>query len=334
MVNSNVKTNMMPAFLRLIRLPNLIMIVIIQYSIRWCLFYPILKARGFELQMSNFNFFLLVLSTVMIAAAGYIINDYFDVQIDRINKPDRLVIDIDFSRRYAMAAHLILNVLGLLIGVYLSGSIGLWKMSILFFITSGGLWYYSTLFKRKFLIGNFLIALFSAFVPLIVGLFEIPLLINKYRETLIALDTNFNDILAWILIYSLFAFLVSLAREIIKDIEDVEGDKEYGCTTLPIVAGIKTAKAVAVFIITIVISIIAYLQYLEQDKILFIYIFIALEIPLAFLIIRVIGAKEKKDFRIASRLVKIIMVAGICFLIVFCYLLLTGISNAPAAANV
>lgn len=315
----------MRAFLSLIRLPNLLMIMFIQYVIRWCLIYPILRVKGLELQFTHFGFFLLSLSTVFIAAAGYIINDYFDTGIDRINKPNKAVLDIEFNRRTAMAAHLIFNILGIAIGFYLAASIGVWKLSFLYVMTAGGLWYYSTTFKRRFLIGNILIALFSAFVPLIVGLFEIPPVIRKYGEMMIDLNIDLKDLLYWIYFYSLFAFLISLIREIIKDMEDIEGDKEYGCTTLPIVWGIKTSKLIVIGIITIMIALIGYLQFTRFYQIdikLFLYILILVQLPLLFLIYKVYRSSGKKDFRFASKLTKGIMLTGICFLILVSYLLL------------
>src|SRR5690348_9789169 len=121
----------MLSFLKLIRVQNLLIIAFTQYMVRWCLIFPILKARGFELQLSNINFFLLVLSTVMIAAAGYIINDYFDVNIDKINKPERMVIDKGVKRRVAIGAHTLINILAILIGLYVSYSVGAWKLILI-----------------------------------------------------------------------------------------------------------------------------------------------------------------------------------------------------------
>lgn len=273
----------------------------------------------------------------MIAAAGYIINDYFDAGIDRVNKPGRTIIDIEISRRTAMAAHLILNVLGMMIGLYLAASIGMWKLSLLYFMTAGGLWYYSTTFKRKFLTGNLLIALFSAFVPLIVGLFEIPLDIRKYREELIAGNSDFNDLMGWILFYSLFAFLISLIREIIKDMEDVPGDKEFGCSTLPIVMGIKKAKLITIGITILTMIILGYLQFthfLDIEMKLFFYILIFVQLPLLLLIYKVYKAREKKDFRKASDISKWIMFTGTCFLILVCYLLLQAYLNVQQPQSV
>jgi 4-hydroxybenzoate polyprenyltransferase len=168
------------AFLKLIRLQNLLIIAFTQYMVRWCLIYPILKARGFELQLSDIYFFLMVLSTVMIAAAGYIINDYFDVRIDKVNKPERLVVGKGVKRRVAMGAHTVINIIAIFISLYVSYTIGAWKLGLIYFICALGLWFYSTTFKRQFLIGNIVIAFFTALVPLIVGIYDLLPCYTKY----------------------------------------------------------------------------------------------------------------------------------------------------------
>jgi 4-hydroxybenzoate polyprenyltransferase len=170
------------AFLKLIRLKNLLIIAFTQCMMRWCLISPALKTKGFDLQLSNFHFFLIVIATVMIAAAGYVINDYFDVRIDKVNKPERLVIGKGVKRRVAMGAHTVINVIAILIALYVSHAIGVWKLGLIFFICALGLWFYSTTFKRQLLVGNIVIALFTALVPLIIGIYE---LIPCYKTYLV-----------------------------------------------------------------------------------------------------------------------------------------------------
>ncbi len=308
------------AFLKLIRIQNLLIIAFTQYMVRWCLIYPILNNYGndFTLQLNNFNFFLLVLSTVMIAAAGYIINDYFDVKIDKINKPERLVIDKGVKRRVAMGAHTVISIIAVLIGLYVSWIIGHWKLVFIHFICATGLWFYSTNFKRQFLIGNIIIATFTAIVPLVVGIYDlIP--IHKIYPTV-----NHLIIWKWVLGVSFFAFITTLLREIIKDIEDYEGDKEFGCKTMPIVIGIKSTKAIAVVIALATIVCLAYLQIGQihiKDWASFYYFCFALQLPFAFLIYKIIRANTKKQFRFAGNTAKFIMLMGVCYLFVFTYFL-------------
>ena len=136
----------MIAFLKLIRIQNLLIIAFTQYVVRWCIVYPIIKVSStfYTVQLSELQFFLLVLSTVMIAAAGYIINDYFDVRIDKVNKPERMVIDKGVKRRVAIGAHTVINILAVAIAIIVSYSIGSWRLALVHFICAGGLWFYST----------------------------------------------------------------------------------------------------------------------------------------------------------------------------------------------
>ena len=176
----------MLAFFKLIRFSNLLLLVLTQYMIRLFLLQPILHLTGMELQMSEWEFALLVLATVFIAAGGYIINDCFDVHIDSSNKPESLIIDKEIKRRSAMAAHAALSSLGVAIGIFIS-----WRSNILlsgsalFAIAVMALWFYSATFKYQFLIGNIVVALLTAMAPFLVALFEIPRIVATYNTQII-----------------------------------------------------------------------------------------------------------------------------------------------------
>ena len=322
----------MIAFLKLIRLPNLLIIAFTQYMIRICLIQPILQLSGMELQMHQWEFALLVLATAFVSAGGYIINDYFDVRIDNINKPDEMVIDKGVKRRIAMGAHAVLSSLGVAIGIFLA-----WRSNILlsggvlFALSVIGLWFYSTTFKYKFLTGNIIISLLTAMVPFMIVLFEIPKAIVAYNAQLIQQQEKYGfaittTILLWSAAYAVFAFALSMIREMIKDMEDIPGDKEYGCRTIPIVLGIKKAKMILYFFILLTMTGVGYGQkFLREqlhDKYSFLYFLILVQIPLLLLIFRVLKAQDKKHFHSSSIQVKIIMLAGICYLFLFRFLLL------------
>ncbi|TAL59776.1 MAG: prenyltransferase [Bacteroidetes bacterium] len=321
----------MIAFLKLIRLPNLLIIAFTQYMIRLCLVEPILNLSGLFIQMSDMEFALLVLATVFIAAGGYVINDYFDVRIDNINKPDQLVIDHGVKRRVAMGAHAVLSFLGVAMGIFLA-----WKCNILmaggtlFTVSVIGLWFYSTLFKYQFLSGNIVISLFTGMVPFMVALFEVPRIILTYNSKLVQQQHDFGSavtdtLLLWAGAYGITAFGLSLIREIIKDMEDVEGDKEYGCRTIPIVLGMKKAKAIVLSLILLFMTGIGCIQYIQlaaKDKYSFLYFLAFIQLPLLFVLVNVIAANVKKNFHIASILVKCIMLTGICYLLMLKFVLL------------
>ena len=321
----------MLSFLKIIRIQNLLIIAFTQYVVRWCIVYPIIKLNStyYELQVSEVNFFLLVLSTVMIAAAGYIINDYFDINIDKVNKPQRLVIGKGIKRRVAIGAHTVINFIAIVIACYVSYSIGSLRLALIHFICAGGLWFYSTTFKRQFLIGNFVIALFTALVPLIAVIYDLLPLYRKYIP--IEEHLSFRSVWEYTIGLSFFAFILTLLRELIKDIEDVEGDKEYGCQTLPILLGIKTSKYIAIFIALASVTSLGFIQqqFLKIDDLnSFIYFIVALQLPLLFLIFRIFTAKDKKDFHFAGNLSKFIMLMGICYLLLFAYPILHDILHA------
>ena len=312
----------MIAFLRLIRIKNLLIIAFTQYAVRWCIVYPIIKVSSsyYELQLSHLHFFLLVLSTVMIAAAGYIINDYFDVRIDKVNKPERMVIDKGVKRRVAIGAHTVINILAIAIAIYVAYVIGSWRLALIHFICAAGLWFYSTTFKRQFFIGNFVIALFTALVPLIAAVYD---LLPIYR-TYLPIEENLSLLPIWkyVIALSFFAFITTILREIIKDIEDVDGDREFGCKTMPIVIGINASKNIAIIIALATIVCLGYIQsefYKIDDKISIAYFIIALQLPLLFLIYKVKTAQVRSQFRFAGNLSKFIMLMGICYLFVFAY---------------
>ena len=318
----------MLSFLKLIRIQNLLIIALTQYMVRWCLIYPILKTQNsfYTLQLSETLFFLLVLSAVMIAASGYVINDYFDVRIDKINQPERLLIDKGVKRRVAMGAHTVINIVAILIGLFVSYRVGLSKLAFIQFICASGLWFYSTAFKKQFLIGNIIIAALTALVPLIVVIYELLVCYKAYLpldETL-----SFKGIWIYVLAFSFFTFLITLIHEIIKDMEHYEGDKEYGYRTMPVVIGISSCKFIVAGIALAILVCLSYFQLTElklHDWLTFFYFIFALQLPLAFLIYKIIAANTKKSFRFATKITRMIMLMGICYLFVFAYILLSFI---------
>ena len=318
----------MIAFLKLIRLPNLLIIAFTMYMVRYGIVQPMAEAYGIGLWMPDLLFFLLVLSVVMIAAAGYIINDYFDVRMDQVNKPEHIVVDKGVKRRVAMGAHQVINVIAILIGAFVSWKANFFKEgTILFIFSATSLWFYSTTFKRQFLVGNLVIALLSGIVPLIAGFYDMTYIKEHFKEIILFNAQNnpgrpaFSEsVFFFVLGFSFFAFILTLLREIIKDIEDREGDDAYGCKTLPVVMGVKGGKTVAAIIMLFILFMVVYLGFeFYQDtrsRIPFIYIVITLIIPLLLMFFMLIRAKEKKDFTRLSLLNKIIMLGGICFWLV------------------
>ena len=316
---------------------------------------PYLAMRRYELnnffklkfQISEFDFFLLVMSTVLIAAAGYIINDYFDVRIDEVNRPSTNLVGKTIKRRVAMVTHMAFNVVGVLIGLWISWKYDVFKAGSFIFIAAPALlWFYSTSLKRQFLIGNVIIALLSGLIPLIAVIFELMAIARSLQAA--ELSTEIIGRMHLIIpaffavAYSLFAFLVTLIREIIKDIEDFEGDMEYGCKTLPIVMGISKAKSVVMGLCAVLIGGLAYVLYkwneanelqAAQDEsgnfpaYFFGYVIVMLIIPTGYLMYRVYKSTTRRNWRFLSGYLKYIMVAGVSFLFLYAHEINTSIGH-------
>ncbi|MCX6312361.1 MAG: geranylgeranylglycerol-phosphate geranylgeranyltransferase [Bacteroidetes bacterium] len=323
-------------FLKLIRWPNLLIMAFTQYMVRWFLLIPILNLKAHDLdysllkvQMTEIDFFLLVLSTVMIGAAGYIINDYFDIRVDSVNRPNTNVVGKVIKRRVAMGAHMTINIIGAGLGLYLSWKYNFFRVGSFLFISAPALlWFYSTNLKRQFLVGNLVIALLSGIVPMMVILFEIPNIYKAFPELVQSEYLNLTDALHVTQTIALFAFIVSLLREIIKDVEDYEGDMEYGCKTMPIVIGLARTKIVLATICSIVIVLLGWLEFQQISGTLlpenfsmsiYFYFTLFLQLPLIYLCYRILTAKGKSDWRFTSLMVKLIMVVGISFLFLYAH---------------
>jgi 4-hydroxybenzoate polyprenyltransferase len=286
-----------------------------------------LTIKGLELQLTSFHFFLLVLSTISLTAAGYVINDYFDRKTDMLNRPDKVIVGRKIKRRTVMLLHILFNGIGILSGIYISYYIGYLSFGLIFILVAGILWFYSTTYKRQFLVGNIIVAVLTGLVPLMVIVFEIPLLNQNYGKIIILKDITFINIIAWSVGYAIFAFFMNLIREIIKDAEDFEGDRAFGRNIMPIVLGPAWTKNViaTLIAITIIGLLGVYFVFLSRnasgkiDWISMIYIFVFLILPLFYLFFMVLQADSKKSFHKASNLSKIIMLTGIMYMPVFRY---------------
>lgn len=267
------------SLLRIARFWNLLIIALAQYFTVAFLVDPNL--------VLDWRLLALSVSTVSVAAAGYIINDYYDVKIDLINKPERVVIGKSISRRYAILMHSGLSIFGLAIGTALH-----WKIGAVNFFSTFLLWFYSNNLKRQPFIGNLAIGLLTGMSILIV------ILLYPF-----AAKTN-------IAIYATFAFFMTLVREIIKDIEDFKGDNTFGCKTLPIMFGIRRAKQV-VYILTGAFIVTVFAVHLRVEPLPMTFFAILLFAPVAWLIVRLIRADTKKDFEQLSTLCKVIMILGV-----------------------
>jgi 4-hydroxybenzoate polyprenyltransferase len=304
------------AFFKLIRWRNLLFIVLTQVLFRYFIlpFVYLEGHQGYEdIKLSQPLFFLLVLASVCIAGAGYIINDYFDVNIDQINKSDRVIVGKFIKRRAAILLHATLSFVGLVLSMYVGYKLRNVFIPLFNFLAIMILLVYSSTFKKKLLIGNILISLLTAWVILVLTLAE-------YRFRISPQDVVWQRLLKVSFIYAGFAFIVSLVREVIKDMEDMEGDMKFGCTTMPIVWGIPVSKVFAGVWIVVLAGILMALQiYVIQFGWWFsaFYSFVAIIIPLIWVLRNLYKANTPAEFHRLSNVIKFIMLAGIISMVFF-----------------
>ncbi|MBI2260005.1 MAG: geranylgeranylglycerol-phosphate geranylgeranyltransferase [Flavobacteriia bacterium] len=253
------------AFIKLIRPINTLILFLCMYSTRFFylnLINPSYKSALFE----RIDFFLFVFATVLILAGGNIINDYFDVKADQINKPDKVIINKYIKQRFAILSHWTLNGLALGIGIYLSIKSRSFSFLFVFLLAINLLWFYSVRFKRRLWVGNIVVSLLLACIPFIClmyfNVFEIHFQSEtKAKELLYLVENN-----RFIVLFSMFAFFINLLREIIKDVIDTEGDKKIKAITLPIFYGInKTKKILIIFFIIGIILQIFFVFWISKE---------------------------------------------------------------------
>ncbi len=321
----NLKVAAIVPFFGLMRWQNLVIIAITQLAMRYLVIDPILATLGFSLQLTTFAFSMLVLSTVCIAGAGYVINDYFDIKADAINKPRRPLVVHRVTRRQSIALHSILNIVGICAGLYVAVSVHIIGLALIFPVATGLLWFYSTTYKRQLLTGNVLVAILTAMVPFLVVVFELPLLYREYLVDLKASGLTLNVLTYWVGGFSFFAFLLTLIREIVKDMEDFEGDAIAGRNSLPIAFGQSSAKTIvmlllslnSIFLVYLFISKLLYLPDGAVDFFSLGYLSIFVLSPSIWMMYLVYKATSKEQFGKISLLAKLIMLGGILYLLCF-----------------
>jgi 4-hydroxybenzoate polyprenyltransferase len=304
-------------YLRLVRWPNLLIVIATMFLVRYCLIYPSLLVEGVEFQLSLWWFLALVGSVVLLTAGGYVINDYFDVRIDHVNHPERVILGVKILVKLAIPFHATLTFAGIMLGFLVALKAGNYKLVFVHLIIGLLLWLYSARYKRKPLWGNLIVAFASSMVVLIVWLFDFFAMVNN-----VVVFTNQAE-LAWInrsiLFIAGFALVVSLIREVVKDVEDIEGDRRFGCKTLPILIGERYSKWLIGALMAVVLAGLVFVQqhlFAIGYSLPAIYFFI-LEILAISFIWRLRVAENSKDYGELSLLARIIMIAGVLALQVY-----------------
>jgi 4-hydroxybenzoate polyprenyltransferase len=301
------------------------MIALTQFLLRYFVLQKILNSNNLKLELNTVLFNLVVLSTILIAAAGYIINDYFDIKTDLINHPKTVVVGKIIKRRWAIILHVTFTLLGITIGIFAALKTGYLRLSLFQILAAILLWFYSTHLKKQLLIGNIVVSLLTAAVAFLPFVFEMAIFQKNYPGFSVMHSNVLLSCLKITFIFSLFAFMTSLAREIIKDMEDYEGDRATGGKTMPIVWGITASKLNVFFLIMITIILLLFVIYntFKFYRIIInvnnIYILFALIAPLFVLSILNLKANNAVQFKNASLLLKLIMLFGLAYSILFYY---------------
>ena len=307
-------------FLKLVRWPNLLMIFIVQYALRYLYVLPKLEALELNISINHFQFFLLSLSTVLLAAGGYIINDIEDVASDSINKNERRIVGVYMNEKTANNAYTFITFSGVLIGFFLTMFYNIKLIGFINVFTAGLLYFYSNTYKCVALVGNLVISILTGMTILILLITE-PAALGS------------NDIKIFLFGFAIFAAALTLIREIIKDIEDMKGDSVVGCKTLPIMIGSAPTKWVVVVLSGFLFCLLLFAQYSWYETVKFIsqgnlnngfyvvfsYILVFITIPVGYLTYLLIKADEKISFTNCSKMAKLIMAAGIFSILVFYY---------------
>jgi 4-hydroxybenzoate polyprenyltransferase len=296
------------AFLKLIRWPNLVFIALTQGLFYYCIYEPIVGPASLQ------PLIWIIIASVLIAAAGYVINDYFDLNIDQINKPQKNVFAGIIHRRWAIIWHFVLSFTGVLATAIAAG-LHKWYIILANIACVALLWFYSTSFKKKYLIGNIVISVLTAWTVLILFF-----LYTGPRTALIGNDPATIKFFRIAFLYGAFAFISSLIREAIKDMEDMEGDARYGCRTLPIVSGFRASK---IYITVWCVVLLAMLVFIQLNVIRYrywipvLYSIIVIIVPIIYLLLLLSKARNNEEFARLSMLSKLIMLAGILSMIFF-----------------
>lgn len=294
------------------------MILLIQIIYKWAIADTVFIRQGFSPPMEWPVYALLIMATLAISAAGYAINDYFDLRADRINKPEKVILVHGLSRRAAILSHQLLNAFALLLAIYLSWHLRSWWFFVPFLLIQAALWFYSLRFKHLLLFGNLLIGLLTAMVILIPCL-AISLAAGRLAGLDGAVLWEFQRLG---LVYSLFAFLMSLPRELAKDAEDLEGDLAAGGRTFPLVMGPRRTRQLMAVLLLLVLALLAVFQW---DLLMTgrpwpaFYLLLCVQLPLIWLAYLALKARSKASFSLLQQGIRWVMLLGICSMLLFLF---------------
>ena len=305
-------------YLQLLRIGNLAFLAILLYVMEKWVVVPLLHLEKFPEQMPWWILVLLILSTICIAAGGYVINDYFDVKIDRINRPDDMVVTRVISREGAMRWFYVLTAVGITAGLATAWWAHSWNLLFIYVVIPGLLWFYSASYKRMLLVGNLIVAFISALVPLIVAIIHTDYLQHLYGDNL-AYTPIIGQLYIWLGGFALFSFLLTWAREVVKDMEDIEGDREMECRTMPIVWGETASKVVVTILVVATMALVSYIAWfvlpfpMEWSTLTSRFVVFGLLVPMVCVLVLLWFARSKRELHTVQQVLKFAMFLGTMF---------------------
>ncbi len=313
--------------LRLVRWQNLLMTLFVMILMEKMVAVPILLRAYYPEVVPQYVFVLLLLSVVFIQAGGYAINDYFDVKIDAINRPDRLIVTRTLTKPQVMLLHQVLTCIGIAAGVVVAIVVRSWLLGIIIFFVPGLLWFYSSSYKRQFIIGNIIVSVASALSVLVVAMVNTAWLESHFTDiagyNALADSPLVHDLYTAIGLFSLFAFLTTWIREVEKDLQDQNGDREMECHTMPIRIGETRTKVFVSLLIALTAALLCYVNFgltpypHGWGTVTTHYLTFGLLVPLACNLYMLWTAKISSDYRNAQMLTKFIMLVGVMYSLVF-----------------
>jgi len=259
------------------------MIVLAQYLASIYILAPDLPVRDVILDL---NLFFIVLASALVIASGYIINNFYDAEKDLINKPKKSMLDRLVNQRFKLTTYFILNFLAVFAASYVSFSAVFFFSAYIF-----GIWFYSHKLKKVPFLGNFVSA------TLAIAPFFVVFVYYK----------NFESV---IFVHAMFLFVLILAREMIKDLENIKGDIAQNYKTIPIIYGAQTSKiCIALLIFASLIP--SLLLITKFDVGLMNYYFVACMILLILFLYLLYRSYKKKHYVWLHNILKFIIISGV-----------------------
>lgn len=304
--------------MRLVRWSNLLFLAALVWLMEKWVAVPVLNHNLFGEVLPGYVLLLLIASVVLIAAGGFVINDYFDVKIDRINRPDELIVTRSISKPTAMQLSLCLSSTGVVCGLVVAVLLRSLTLGILFVLVPGLLWFYSSSYKRLFMVGNLIVAFLTGLLPMVVAITNVAQLRLLYASILPYTYLE-QDLYAWLGGFALFAFLLTWIREIIKDLQSQMGDRELECHSMPVVWGERWTKIFVTALIVLTLVILGHLWYhvlpfpISWVSLSTRYLALGIVTPLLCALWLLWSAKIPSDYRTCQQLVRYTMLIGMLY---------------------